>query len=211
MSLIFFAESKKDTRSHAIIFAISLAMLFIGGVFLWSDIQTSAQFYAELGLRPVLGEIRFEGLLFGIFLSMIQIFFGYKAATEPNRKHAGYWVTAYFLAAIFDTYTDSDFRSYGYQNMYLAVKSLAVSVFVYNIFSEWAIGTGFKEMVRNLWAVPAMFDEMSRDHANRMKQQHQQNQSNPSGQHQPNPNGHKPPFPIPQQNKHPQFQKFNKP
>ena len=57
------------------------------------------------------------------------------------------WLALWFIAAIFDTFTDIAFRSHGWQTG-LILQSIVFSLIVYNILSECAFFTGITSMTK---------------------------------------------------------------
>jgi len=156
---------------------IGLLMLVIGVMYFRGDVTTSAKYYDSVGMQPVMNYETFyqmvqwligrttlspESWAFGIGLSVLQIYFGYMMAVTINLrsgKSVKDKILTYFsnpytilrlLTAVVDTYTDVDFRSYGLMETRLIIKTLVVSIFVYNLGSEYAITAGFRESIENV-------------------------------------------------------------
>ena len=191
MSFFYFndRETMREQKTKMILLIIGILLLIIGIVFVRADITTTALFYDALGMQHVIDYPTIKKLMpedntspeawmFGVSLSLLQVYFGYRiAVAKGNEKTA--WITAYALTAVFDTYTDTDYRSFGMSmNNYLAIKSLFVSFFVYNLFSEWALGTGFREIVVNFRELRKAFAKSGKPQV----QQRQQSESRPSPQ-----------------------------
>jgi len=166
MSFLFFNENKRDTKNRFVMFLVGLAFFIFGIRYTQIDITTSAMFFDDLGLQVVLdarvnGGQSVEAWMFGISLSLLQVYLGYRAVMSEGKNQRIAWFTGMLIVAAFDTYTDADFRSYGLtMDNYLAIKSVLVSLFVYNLFSEWAVGVGFREVVNNLDTVAALIGEI---------------------------------------------------
>ena len=177
MSAMFFSEEKRSKNSYVgfIRFVIGFAMLFIGVMYFRADVTTSAKFFDSIGMQPVMNYETFyefiqffighttlspESWAFGIGLSVLQLYFGYMivvtvaGGNDIKSKLQAYLINPYVwlrvFTAIVDTYTDIDFRSYGMSSTSLVFKTLLISLFVYNLGSEYALTAGFRETVSNL-------------------------------------------------------------
>lgn len=126
-----------------------LVSLYLG----MSDLWTSALYFAQqfgqsvfehqvnfpLGVR-IVGEVQptsFESLLVAVALFLAQILFALqaKSAKKGSTERIIYTV-AYVVCAIADTYTDIMFRA---GEGSVSVQLVLVSVFLYNLGSEWGI------------------------------------------------------------------------
>jgi hypothetical protein len=134
--------------------------LFFDGLGLQQVFSSPAAIFSEGGFWEDLPDLTTEAFAFAASLALTQVYLGYKAATARGSlgdtlkgylsKNTGKieteyvgWFLAYVFIALFDTWTDTEYRSfYGSQGMYL--KALLVSFFFYNLFSEWAIVQGSK-------------------------------------------------------------------
>ena len=161
MAFMTFMEDKKKARAKFIVLAIGILFLVVGSIFFLLDIATTGRFYDNLGIQQVLPRDGFniyggsaEGSLVGLALSGFQLYAGFRMAAamlQKNRKEFNMWLVIRILTAIIDTYTDVDFRSFGLASLRLFVSSFVVSVFIYNVFSEWALTAGFG-MIADNWA-----------------------------------------------------------
>jgi hypothetical protein len=161
---MFFAGSNpKSHTNRFLIFVIGIAMLIFGITYASIDITTTAKFLDGIGMQSVrkelvFGNVTIEAWMFGVCIWIAQIYMIYKynslgGKLRVNGKFtpAAKWLIATIFVAIIDTYTDTDFRSWGLKvENGLVFKTILVSFFVYNLFSEWAVGTGFRETVENL-------------------------------------------------------------
>ena len=141
----------KKLTKHTGLFIIlyGLVSLYLG----MSDLWTSALYFAQqfgqsvfehqvnfpLGVR-IVGEVTptsFESLLVAVALFLAQILFALqaKSAKKGSTERIVYTV-AYVVCAIADTYTDIMFRA---GEGIVSVQLVLVSVFLYNLGSEWGI------------------------------------------------------------------------
>lgn len=156
MGPFFLSDDMKSAINRAVIFVIACAFFYIGIRFTYSDIATSARWYDALGLQKVFDstipmstiQASTDAILFGVALFLLQVYAEYRMVGEKGRNRK-IWLAVRLIAGIFDTYTDSDFRSYSFSNPYLVFKSLLVSVFVYNVFSEMALGISLREFMKH--------------------------------------------------------------
>lgn len=154
----------------AVMFFLSLIYIFP------NDLFTSALFFDGLQLQQVfsspakmftsgiwagLPDLSTEAFAFAASLACLQVFLGYRSSTADGTLVGGItgllkgrktelsklkWFLFYVAVATFDTWTDTEYRSfYGQQSLYL--KALITSFFFYNLFSEWALVQGSKLMI----------------------------------------------------------------
>lgn len=133
--------------------------LFFDGLNLQQVFTTPAKAFSVGGLWEGLPDLTTEAFAFAASMALLQVFFGYKSATSKGgllkpfvtlfqeKKLADTtklgWFLAYIFVACFDTWTDTEYRSfYGQNGLYL--KALLVSFLFYNLFSEYAIVQGSK-------------------------------------------------------------------
>jgi hypothetical protein len=144
----------RNHKNRFIIFIVALIFFVFGLRFVQVDIMTTGLWFDKLGLQLVLstkeyGGISMEGWMVGISISAFQIYLSYKALLANKPRDRNLFLAAWAFAAIFDTMTDVDYRSYSFSTPILTVKTILVSIFLYTFFSEWALSTGFREMVTN--------------------------------------------------------------
>jgi len=144
----------RNHKNRFIIFIVAMIFFVFGLRFVQVDIMTTGLWFDKLGLQLVLstkeyGGISMEGWMVGISISAFQIYLSYKALLATKVKDRNLFLSAWAFAALFDTMTDVDYRSYSFSTPMLTVKTILVSIFLYTFFSEWALSTGFREMVTN--------------------------------------------------------------
>lgn len=135
--------------------------LFFDGLQLQQVFSQPAKMFSS-GIWAGLPDLSTEAFAFAASLACLQVFLGYRSSTasgpglfsgvkqitQGKRIDASKlkWFLAYVAVATFDTWTDTEYRSfYGQQSLYL--KALITSFFFYNLFSEWALVQGSKLMI----------------------------------------------------------------
>lgn len=163
---MFFAGSDvKDTKNKIVIFLVGIGLMIAGLNFIQLDIKTSALFYDSIGMQslmkgsaPIAGVSK-EAWIAAATLSLFQVYISFRLVTAGGKKmnfwgrevnSTRFWTVLLFFVALFDTLTDVDYRSFGMKDLKLTIKVFLVSLLVYNFGSEWALGTGFREVVQGV-------------------------------------------------------------
>lgn len=177
--------------------------LFFDGLKLQQVFTSPAKAFAEGGIWEELPDLTTEAFAFAVSLSLSQVFFGYKYAaasgdslfTAVSGLYKGKkvnfgklsWFAMYMFVACFDTWTDTEYRSfYGQQGLY--IRALLVSFIFYNLASEYFIVQGF-HLIINYGIV--LKNNLFKDNGIDPKQQvpQQKTQRGGGGEKQQNKNG----------------------
>lgn len=203
-----FKDTQRELATRFTIFLCGVFIFMLGVNYARIDIATSAKYFDGLNLVPVLNDVMSfgtpfgqtpEAWMFGAAFWIMQIYFAYKIAVSKDQKQIKvYWAYYVFFAAA-DTFTDLSFRTDGLKVDKLFA-GLLVSVFLYNIFSELAVGIGFREMLVGFGSAIEIFTFIFGELKNRLTPAPQSSfqKMNERGSHKPVPNF--PPMP-PQQGK----------
>lgn len=175
--------------------------LFFDGLQLQQVFSQPAKMFSS-GIWAGLPDLSTEAFAFAASLACLQVFLGYRSSTasgpglfsgvkqitQGKRIDANKlkWFLAYVAVATFDTWTDTEYRSfYGQQSLYL--KALVTSFFFYNLFSEWALVQGSKLMINYGFVLLQMLKPGKNRGMAGVPQPPRNNQGQPHGGQKPQP------------------------